>query len=83
MKKVLALVWPMSIRLQLTCWYTGVLTVLILGSGAFVYKHLESSLETTLDGALALRVQQISTEVSEHDGSIEIEDAVMPQYLLV
>ncbi len=75
MKKLFSLIWPMSIRLQLTCWYTSVLAAMILGAGSLVYTHLESSLETTLDGALALRVQQISTEIREQNNQITIEDS--------
>ncbi|QBD80948.1 HAMP domain-containing protein [Ktedonosporobacter rubrisoli] len=68
--------WPLGIRLQLTCWYTGVLAIIILCSGAVAYKHLDTSLESTADTALNLRIQQIANEVSYRNGHIRFDESI-------
>jgi heavy metal sensor kinase len=65
----------LSIRLQLTLWYTVIFLVLILGSGWVVYKYLEHALPQTLDTTLALRASQLATEIRYRDGQIRIRDS--------
>lgn len=64
----------LGVRVQLTFWYTLVLASIIFGCGAFVYKYLESSLESSVDTALSLQFHQIASEVSYHNGHILIND---------
>ena len=76
MKPLMRRVFPLSIRLQLTLWYISVFAVLLFVAGLLVYKHLETSLAGSLDGALQLRAQQLASGVSsgEH-GKIKVGDA--------
>ncbi len=55
--------FPLSIRLQLTAWYTAVFVLLLLATGLVFYQYLETSLEAGVDDALQLRAQQIAGDV--------------------
>ena len=66
--------WPPGIRWQLMAWYTGVFAVLLLGTGAFFYQHLETSLEASVDTTLQLRAQQIASELVVTNGAITLHD---------
>jgi heavy metal sensor kinase len=55
--------FPLSIRLQLTTWYTLVFVLLLLATGLVFYQYLETSLEAGVDDALQLRAQQIAGDV--------------------
>ncbi|HZR40090.1 MAG TPA: hypothetical protein VFB12_08250, partial [Ktedonobacteraceae bacterium] len=75
MKPLMRRVFPLSIRLQLTLWYISVFAVLLFVAGLLVYKHLETSLAGSLDGALQLRAQQLASGVSLQHDKIRIGDA--------
>ncbi len=66
--------WPLSIRLQLTLWYTTVFAALLLFTGTLFYQHLEQSLEASLDTTLQLRVQQLAGEVVISGNTITLSD---------
>lgn len=79
MKILLRSIWPPSIRWQLVAWYTAVFAMLLLGTGAFFYRHLETSLEASLDTTLQVRAQQIASELVLTNGVITLHDlAVNP-----
>jgi len=48
-----------SIRFRLTAWYAGLLTVLLVLFGVFIYFTLERFLETNLRDTLAKEAQTI------------------------
>ncbi|GHO45856.1 sensor histidine kinase [Ktedonospora formicarum] len=67
-------IWPMGTRLQLTCWYTCILALIIVCAGTVVYKYLESSLESSFDTTLSLQAHLISSEISFTDHQLMISD---------
>lgn len=63
-----------GIRIQLTLWYTGVFTMLILLFSFILYTSLQTSLTSGVDTALQLRTQQIAGGISSENGKITIQD---------
>src|SRR5437899_2888122 len=75
MKKV-RLLWPLSIRVQLTLWYSAVFAVLMLLSALLFYTKFQATLARSLDTSLQLQAQQIAGDITlNKDGSIAIQDA--------
>ncbi len=71
--KFMTLPFPrrLSLRLQLTIWYTLVFAVLISCSGFLLYIHLQNTLISTLDTALRIRSHQVADDITyEHDSII-------------
>jgi heavy metal sensor kinase len=65
---------PLSLRLQLTVWYTTAFAVLLLLTGAVFYLYLESSLEAGVDTDLQLRAQQIASGLVLQQGRLMLHD---------
>lgn len=65
---------PLSLRLQLTVWYTTAFAVLLLLTGAVFYQYLESSLEASVDTDLQLRAQQIASSIVLQQGRLMLHD---------
>ncbi len=65
---------PLSLRLQLTVWYTTAFAVLLLLTGAVFYQYLESSLEASVDTDLQLRAQQIAGSLVLQQGRLLLHD---------
>lgn len=74
MKKLLHHIFPLSIRLQLTFWYISVFTVLLCIAGFVLYKHLETSLASSLDSTLQVRTEQLAGGISDKDGKLKLSD---------
>ncbi|GCE19075.1 sensor histidine kinase [Dictyobacter kobayashii] len=68
--------WPLGIRLQLTLWFTCVFAILLFVASAFLYKHLQTSLAGSLDGALQSRAEQIAGEIYMENGTIQMHESV-------
>lgn len=68
--------WPLGIRLQLTLWFTCVFAILLFIASAFLYKHLQTSLAGSLDGALQSRAEQIAGEIYMENGTIQMHESV-------
>lgn len=64
----------MGIRAQLTFWYTGVFTILIILFSLILYTTLQTSLASGVDTALQLRTQQIAGGIVYENGKITIQD---------
>src|SRR5947199_2238806 len=76
MKKALQL-WPLSIRMQLTLWYSAVFAALMLLSAVLFYTKFQTTLARSLDTSLQLQAQQIADDITlNRDGTITIQDAV-------
>lgn len=70
------LTWPLGIRLQLMLWYTGVFALLLILAGIVLYKHLEISLNESMDGTLHIRAQQIANGISvDQYGNLHLDQA--------
>ncbi len=74
MNAIIRSLWPPGIRLQLMLWYTLVFATLLFCTGAIFYKHLENSLEASLDTTLQIRAQQIAGGITFRNGKITILD---------
>lgn len=65
----------LSIRMQLTLWYTGIFATLMILLSIILYTTLRASLASGVDNALQLRTQLIAEGISGDGGKITIHDA--------
>lgn len=73
--KMVGIVWPPGVRLQLTLWYTVVFAILLVLSDAILYTQLQTSLLESLDTALRTQATEIASGLSvDGGGSISIQD---------
>ena len=64
----------LSVRVQLTAWFSVVFAMLVLLFGIVFYVQLRASLISSFDDALRQRTQQIAAGVDKDKGSIKIYD---------
>jgi heavy metal sensor kinase len=59
-----------GVRMQLTLWYTAIFALLLLLAGGLIYLHLSDSLASSLDDSLAVRAQQIASDITLQQNKI-------------
>jgi two-component system OmpR family sensor kinase len=65
---------PPGVRLQLMLWYISVFMVLLLFSDVVLYVQMRTTLVSSLDTALQLRVQQIASGITHNGNTLTIHD---------
>jgi len=59
-----------GVRTQLTLWYTAIFALLLTLAGGLIYLHLNDSLASSLDDSLAVRAQQIASDITLQQNKI-------------